>query len=443
MDRNIEIKQRLELALKPAKPPTIEEVLKQVSTHGVLRGPVDWVFPAWIIYVEYATQEIIKTFQLSEEEKRQLLDFRDTLKRLLLEAQRQAREKLATLYKAVIEGNSKLEGGKLFAYGTWMYTKNVMRVLLHRVSASAQFPDVLKLPRERLELLQLGWRASDEGNEKGRPFMATTQPWQMFAWAVTRYGMLHMYISSVNLTHQGVSITMSMVARGWRQQWQKEEAINMVLTCLWQGELTPLLTMWLGDGKARWNRIGRFEVIIAAKDAWKIGRANGYEALVAKGRDVFIRLAEAANAYGELLDLLKAHKWIYIKETIARKRSVDILREDILREAVKNSHLDLTSMKFSLVSGNGGTLIAAYYVNTAEEAVAVANALEALGMRPNVVKNKKYMAYVGLRDIKKNEQLREVAMRFLMEKMKSGTPREREIVRRIIERNPDFFKDRP
>lgn len=104
-------------------------------------------------------------------------------------------------------------------------------------------------------------------------------------------------------------------------------------------------------------------------------------------------MAEVAGAYGELLDLLKAHKWIYIKETIARKRSVDILREDILRETAKNSHLedlDLTSMKFSLVSGNGGTLIAAYYVNTAEEAVAMANALEALGMRPNVVvvKNK-------------------------------------------------------
>ncbi len=36
------IKQRLELALRPVeKPPTIEEVLKQVSTHGVLRGSVD------------------------------------------------------------------------------------------------------------------------------------------------------------------------------------------------------------------------------------------------------------------------------------------------------------------------------------------------------------------------------------------------------------------
>jgi hypothetical protein len=41
-----EIKHRLELALRLEKPPTLEEVLEQVSTRGVLRGPVDWVFPA-------------------------------------------------------------------------------------------------------------------------------------------------------------------------------------------------------------------------------------------------------------------------------------------------------------------------------------------------------------------------------------------------------------
>jgi hypothetical protein len=62
-----EIKQRLELALRPVeKPPTIEEVLEQVSTRGVLRGPVDWVFLAWATYIEYATQKIAEMFQLSE-----------------------------------------------------------------------------------------------------------------------------------------------------------------------------------------------------------------------------------------------------------------------------------------------------------------------------------------------------------------------------------------
>jgi hypothetical protein len=36
-------------------------------------------------------------------------------------------------------------------------------------------------------------------------------------------------------------------------------------------------------------------------------------ALVASGREAFVKLREAAGTYGELLDLLKAHKWIYIK----------------------------------------------------------------------------------------------------------------------------------
>jgi hypothetical protein len=41
MDVN-KVKERLELALRPVdKPPTIEEVLEQVSRRGVLRGPVD------------------------------------------------------------------------------------------------------------------------------------------------------------------------------------------------------------------------------------------------------------------------------------------------------------------------------------------------------------------------------------------------------------------
>jgi hypothetical protein len=52
-----------------------------------LRGPADWVFPGWTLYVRYATQKIAETFPLSEE-KRRLFHFRYTLKRLLLGTQR-------------------------------------------------------------------------------------------------------------------------------------------------------------------------------------------------------------------------------------------------------------------------------------------------------------------------------------------------------------------
>ncbi len=150
------IKQRLKLALRPVeKPPTLEEVLEEVSTRGVLRGPVDWVFPGWMLYVEYATQKIAETFQLSEEEKRQLLHFQDTMKQLLLEAWMQTKEKLTTLYKAVAEGTYRVEGNKLYAPdGTWMYVRgsSTPHIPIHGVSASAYFPDLLKLPGERLEL---------------------------------------------------------------------------------------------------------------------------------------------------------------------------------------------------------------------------------------------------------------------------------------------------
>jgi hypothetical protein len=163
------IRQRPELALKPAKPPTLEEVLEQVSTSGVLRGPVDWVFPAWMLYVEYAVQKIAETFPLTEEEKRQLLDFRDTPKRILLKAWTQAKEKLTALHKAAAEGTYRVEGKRLYAPdGTWMYVdKTVMRIPIHEISAKMHFPNVLKYPREKLELFQLGWRASDEGEADG------------------------------------------------------------------------------------------------------------------------------------------------------------------------------------------------------------------------------------------------------------------------------------
>jgi hypothetical protein len=54
--------------------------------------------------------------------------------------------------------------------------------------------------------------------------------------------------------------------------------------------------------------------MIAAKEPWRLGNSVGTrKALVATGREAFVKLREAAGVYGELLDLLRAHKWIYIK----------------------------------------------------------------------------------------------------------------------------------
>jgi len=338
------IKQRLELALKPAKPPTLEEAIKQVSTLGVLRGPVDWVFPAWMLHVEHATQKIAETFRLTEEEKKQLLDFRGAMKRLLFEAWRQTKAKLASIYKTVVDGTHRVEGGKLYMLdGTWIYVRgdSAPHITIRGVGASARFPDLLKLPHERLEPSQLGWRASDEGSNKGRPVVGTTQPWQVFAWVTVRYGELYASVTSVNLTHKGASISIRIIARSWKQKWSKDEAIDLVASHLRRGEWAPLLTAWLGDGKSKRNGIlnGDYKLVIVAKEPWRLGNSiSAKEALVARGKEVFIKLNESADVYGVLLNLLRSHKWIDIKlandDTLravyklkTEKRSIDVLRE--------------------------------------------------------------------------------------------------------------------
>ncbi len=472
MDRN-KIKERLELALRPAEPPTHGEVLEEVSTRGVLRGPVDWVFPAWIIYVEYATQRIIETFQLSEEERRQLFHFRDTLKQLLREAWMQAKEKLTALHKAVAEGTYRVEGNKLYAPdGTWIYIGGATsRLKIHGVSASACFPDVLKLPHERLELLQLGWRASDESEMKNRPYTDTTQPWQVFAWTAARYGELYIYVDSANLTREGVSVSVRLSANSWRQRWSKDEAISLVADYLRRGEWAPLLTMWLGDGDARRGSVlrGKYELVITSKEPWRLGTKIGkYTALVATGREAFVKLREAAGAYGELLDLLRAHKWIVVMlatdnalrvayKLKTEKRSIDILRETYSGhnndeiptlphvEADKPGVVTVAgvAMYLKLIRGKDGSLYAKRRIKNLGHALAIAGRLESAGLRPNIVKDgSKYAVYISTSDLlklaEKDEAIRRAIALYLAEKAKNGTPRQKEMAEKLLKRHPLF-----
>ncbi len=436
------IKQRLELALRPAEPPTPGEVIEQVSRRGVLRGPVDWVFPAWMLYVEYAAQRITEAFQLTEEERRQLLGFRDTMKQLLREAWMQTNERLTTLYKAVAEDTYKVERKRLYAPDeTWIYIGgNAPHLKIHGIGAETYFPDLLKLPRERLELLQLGWRASDEGNEKSRSFMSTTQPWQVFAWAAVRYGALYIRIDTVNLTREGVSVLIRIIARSWSQRWSKDEAVDLVISHFGRGEWMPLLTMWLGDGDARRGSVlrGKYELMITSKEPWRLGIKIGkYTALVATGKEAFVKLREAAGIYGVLLDLLKAHKWFYIK----------LAADDSFRAAAKQNKKSITVegvvMHLRLVNGRGGSLLAEHYTRDAGKALKVADKLKATGLRPNIVRsNANYVVYIATTDLlrlaERDETTRKAIALYLTEKVKNGTPRQREIAEKILKRHPLF-----
>jgi len=435
---------------------------------------VDWVFPAWMLYVEYATQKIAETFRLTEEEKRQLLDFRDTMKRILLEAQRQAKEKLAALYEAVIEGTYRIKGKRLCASDdAWMYTNKTMYISIHGVGAVTHFPDVLKLPQEKLELLQLGWRASDEGEKGGRPYMGTTQPWQVFAWVATRYGKLHIYINMVVLTHEGASVSIRTKAKSWKQGWNKDEAIDLVTNHFRRGEWTPLFAMWLGDGKSEQKRAlhGEYKLVMAVKEPWRLGnRIDVDMALVATGKEAFVKLRDAAGVYGELLDILNAHKWINVKLATddafriaytlkTRKRNIDHLRAMYRQNNVETSARRLgrgngrrksgvvvagIEMSLHLINNNGGSLKAEYYTRDLGKALEVAGRLESAGLRPNILKSKvRYIVYVPTTDLlrlaERDEAIRRAIALYLAEKAKNGTPRQREIAEKILKRHPFLF----
>ena len=154
------------------------------------------------------------------------------------------------------------------------------------------------------------------------------------------------------------------------------------------------------------------------------------------GREAFVKLRESAGAYGELLDLLKAHKWIYIK----------LATDDGVRAALKQSKKSITVagvlMYLELVSGRGGSLIAKYFTRDIEKAIAAADKLKAAELRPNIVKSgPNYVVYITTADLLKlaerDDEIRRAIALYLAEKVKNGTPRQREIAEKP-EKTPSF-----
>jgi hypothetical protein len=229
-------------------------------------------------------------------------------------------------------------------------------------------------------------------------------------------------------------------AKSWRRRWSKDEAISLVADYLRRGEWTPMLTMWLGDGKARWRNIlqSKYGLLVATKEPWRLGiRKGAYEALVATGKEAFVKLRESAGIYGELLDLLRAHKWIYIK----------LATDDGFRAALKQKNsitVEGIVMYLELVSGRGDSLVAKYFTRDPEKAHAVADKLKAAELRPNIVRSgSNYIVYIATTDLlklaEKDDAVRRAIALYLTEKAENGTPRQREIARKLLQRHPLFL----
>jgi hypothetical protein len=137
------------------------------------------------------------------------------------------------------------------------------------------------------------------------------------------------------------------------------------------------------------------------------------------------------------LDLLKAHKWIYIK----------LATDDSSRAALKQKNSITVAgvvMHLRLVNGRGGSLVAKHFTRDPEKALAVADKLKAAGLRPNIVRsNANYVVYIATADLlrlaEKDDAVRRAMAQYLAEKAKNGTPRQREIARKLLQRHPLFL----
>jgi hypothetical protein len=210
---------------------------------------------------------------------------------------------------------------------------------------------------------------------------------------------------------------------------------------------------------------------MAVKEPWRLGnRIDVDMALVATGKEAFVKLRDAAGVYGELLDILNAHKWINVKLATddafriaytlkTRKRNIDHLRAMYRQNNVETSARRLgrgngrrksgvvvagIEMSLHLINNNGGSLKAEYYTRDLGKALEVAGRLESAGLRPNILKSKvRYIVYVPTTDLlrlaERDEAIRRAIALYLAEKAKNGTPRQREIAERILKRHPFLF----
>jgi len=225
-----------------------------------------------------------------------------------------------------------------------------------------------------------------------------------------------------------------------------------------------------GDGAVSRKKVlhSKYLLVIAAKEPQKLGINVGRRlALVATGRESYLKLRESAGIYGTLLDVLRADKWIdvklatddAIKETYKLKmttRKIDVLRkmygqfDEIFTESSYTERQRIGTvvvagvvLHLELVKNSSGTLKARRYFRDVRKALTVARRLESAGLRPNIVRSKaNYVVYASLSDLLKlaerNSEIRRAIALYLAEKAKNGTPRQREIAEKILKRYPLF-----
>jgi uncharacterized protein (UPF0297 family) len=140
-----------------------------------------------------------------------------------------------------------------------------------------------------------------------------------------------------------------------------------------------------------------------------------------------------------------------------RKRSTDVLRKVYRHSEISTEQFSQAGrqgrnavvvagvvMYLRLIGNRGGSLFAKRSIRDVGKALAIAGQLEEMGQRPNIVRAGLYYdVYIATADLvrlaERDETVRKAIALYLAEKAKNGTPRLREIARKLLQRYPFFY----
>jgi hypothetical protein len=341
---------------------------------------------------EEAVKRIKASLPLSESEERELEEFGSRCSALLEQARAHGRERLKALAEALEHGRyaSERSGRSTWrvkpAGEEWFigavkkaYKGFVFRLPLRGINTTLRFPDVLKFPPPKLEELQLGWRASDEGRTaRTYPIMTTAKAWQLLAWLACRPGRAWIAVHQLNLTKRAPNIEWQALALDWRQKLSKEEALR---TLLESQKPKAWLTCFLGDGTLQGPLSGGGALLYA----------NGRKSVYFPKSKIEMAV-QAAGRYGILLEALKCPKWEALKRCLPKSKPLRVKVEGV-------------PMTLGFNRSNTGWSLKLCKHATEKEAEMIAEHLRRCGYNPSISKNtvagtvRYYMVILGAKDV--------------------------------------------
>ncbi|MGC8583796.1 MAG: hypothetical protein ACP5HD_06325 [Thermoproteus sp.] len=446
MEGVAELARRVEAALGPQPTPTLGEVLAEIGRRGVAAGSVGRVFEGYRLYVHHVAGRLA---ELSPQYGRQIGEAADGVIGVLEQGKLEAESVLRIVARLLEEGRG---------VDDFMYIQNyeghaVYTIKISGVRASIYFPNILDMDPHDLISFSIGWRASDETREGSMAAMGTTQIWQVFAWLAARPGGAEVEIRGANLTKRGISPIFFVKSTTWRQRMGKWEAIKLAVEAFNRGDYRPLLTWWLGDGSVKWSFVRRrhykLRIAVAGNLKQELSRMfpsyseTGENYIyVTGGKELFLKIIQSAGRYGELLDVLSPHKWLYLKSAEAPRRRRK--RPDYAGGRSVAKYIDIAPgegliMGLRVVFNEGGSLWATKYFPDAASARDFSEKLRKHGLEPKIAKTKGYTVYISTRDLKKlvaqRDDIKIAVFEFLNGKLVcAATERQKRIIEKLIMR---------